>query len=192
MRLVLNVIFVSVLLALFSSEAGAAKTRSCDAKFRVDLNARGPFPVMGNYVMERYSASGRSSTANAARRAARANVRQCGGITWQERWQTVPRPEQPGYPFVDNSYIYPQCKSGNRVSHFDLGNIKCAIHDAVCYMKYVQGRPPGKEYATIWLSTSGQTGSCGSVHLYSSNYGVTCSDTERLKVCGNLRMQYPE
>lgn len=182
--LTIKIVSISLLVAMFLSTnvEAAKKTRSCDAELRVDLNARGNFPVEGGYVMERFSASGRESTANSARREARKNARQCGGITWQERWDTIP-PNSP--------QIYSQCESGNRVSDFERGNIKCAIHDAVCTLKQYQGRSPStKDYATIYLVTTGQTSSCGSVHRYSKNYGVTsCSSAERVKVCGNLPLQ---
>lgn len=185
MRYLLTYVVAMLMVFGVSGAVSAAKTRSCDAQLRVDLNPRGQFPVKGNYVIESYSASGRGATANAARRAARTNARQCAGVTWQERWQTVP---------PNNPYIYPQCRPDNRVNHFDLSNIKCAIHDAVCSLKLVQGRPEGfREEATVYLVTSGQSSSCASLHRYSASYGVTiCSQTERTKVCGNLPYQNPE
>lgn len=155
------------------------KTRSCDAVLRIDLNAKGAFETTSTNL-EAYSAKGSCATANCARRRARSNARECGGITWQERWQTVPPDGQP--------QIWSQCsESGNSVYDFGMNNIKCRIYDKMCYLKGEQGRSMSSaDSATIYLVTSGSTSSCGSLHLYDDNYILDeCSNSERAKVCFN-------
>ena len=178
-------IFLMSAVAILAWQAGGdaayAAKRSCDAELRLDLKPRGSHPT-GVALLDAYSASGVANTANKARRNARANARQCGGKVWEDRWNNLPNP--PGIPS--------QCTSSNRVKNFNTTNIKCKIFDAICHIKWQQGRGfNSQDYARIWLKTTGQTSSCGSTHLYSGNYGLSeCSFTRRAEVCGNLPLQF--
>jgi len=178
MRKMIRLVLPCLLVLVYSDLQAAKVTRHCDADIRLDLHSKHPFPVKNGHVLERYSASGRASGANAARRKARTNARQCAGVTWQERWHTIP-PNQ--------SYIFPQCRSNNRVNNFGMDNIKCRIHNAVCAIKNQQGRhQDDPAVATIYLATWGQTSACLSSHLYSDQYTVfECTLDNRIAVCGN-------
>ena len=169
---------------LFSFNSYGAKQRSCDAELRLDLNPRGHFPTK-RVTMEKFSASGRGATANSARRDARKRARQCAGVTWSERWHTVP-------PNPD--FIFPQCRPSAKVKNFDMSNIKCAIYDSICDLKSSQGRNLNiRDTATVYLVTDGKTQACLSGHLYCDHYSVDrCSASEREKVCGDLPHQFPE